>query len=138
MALQRSAGNQAVGAILARLNSEEHGRRQATLTLDGLGPITLESVAPEGKGNRRFTITIRGHSATAELNAAARNGRVFEHGTLVIGALAFELKGVVISSLQMNGEMVTVELDAAAADPKRPSAEDEKPKETPRAEVPPG
>jgi hypothetical protein len=139
MALQRSAGNQAVGAILARFRSEEHGaKRQAGLTLDGLGPITLESVRPEGKGTRRFTLTLRGHSATAELNAAARNGRVFEQGTLVIGGLTFELKGVVISSLQISGDVLTLEIDAASASSKREANEDEKPQPTPRAELPPG
>ena len=63
---------------------------------------------------------------------------MFEQGTLVIGGLTFALKGVVISSLEISGDVLTLELDAASASPKREAKEGEKPQPTPRAEAPPG
>jgi hypothetical protein len=138
-ALQRSAGNQAVGAILARLRSEERAAKpQASLMLDSLGPIALESVEAQGKGTRSFAITFRGHSATAALAAAYRNARVFETGTLVFGGTTYELKAVTISSLNVDGDVLTLELDASAAYPKRPAEEDKKEEPAPRFEVPRG
>jgi hypothetical protein len=140
MALQRSAGNQAVGAILARFRSEEHAaaKPQASLTLDSLGPIALESVEAQGKGNGRFAITFRGHSATAALTAAHRNAQVFETGTLVFGGITHELKAVSIASLKIDGDVLALEIEVGAAHPKRPAEEEKKEEPAPRAELPPG
>jgi hypothetical protein len=125
LALQRNAGNQAVGAILARFKSEENtGRRRTTLELDGLGTVDAESVSPRG-GQTRYAVTLRGHSLTAQLAAAARNGTIIDTARIVVGNMRIELKGVVIAGLEMNGEMISLELDASSAEVKYgPDAED--------------
>jgi hypothetical protein len=125
LALQRNAGNQAVGAILARFKGEEQtGKRRVTLELDGIGAIDVESV--QARGTTRFTVTIRGHAVTAALNAAARNGTIFENGRLTLGNMRIELKGVLIAGLELNGDLVTLELDATSAETKYGPDEEEK------------
>jgi hypothetical protein len=127
-ALQRSAGNQAVGAILARFQDEEHtkaGNRRAILELEGLGTVEIESASLQGKST--LNITVREHAMTAQLHAAARNGTSFEHGRLVIGAASFDLRGVVIASIQMSGDVVSLTLDCSGITTTPAEVEEEAP-----------
>jgi hypothetical protein len=127
-ALQRTAGNQAVGAILARFQAEEHaevGNRRVTLQLDGLGTVGLESASL--KREDTISVVVRGHSTTAQLHAAARNGTIFPHGKLLIGATSFDLRGIVISSIEMSGELVSLELSCSGISTTPAETEDEEP-----------
>jgi hypothetical protein len=127
-ALQRSAGNQAVGAILARFKSEEHtrlGHRQAILELEGLGTLELESVSV-GRENDSLSLTVRGHAMTAELLAAQRSGKSFARGRLVVGDMSFDLRGIVVANVQVSGDLVSVELSCEGiAKTKEPAGEED-------------
>jgi hypothetical protein len=132
LALQRNAGNQAVGAILARFQEEEHGaKRRSTLQLDGIGSVDVESVKPRGVGG--YELTIRGHSLTAALTAAARNASIIEHARILIGNMRIELRQVLIADLELNGELISLQLDAQSAETKwGPSEDDELDQDGPR------
>jgi hypothetical protein len=121
-----------VGAILARFTESVHGAKtRATLRLDGIGAVDLESVKPRGASG--YEVTLRGHSLTAALTAAARNGTIIEHARILIGNMRIELKQVLIANLRMDGETISMELDAQSAETKwGPSEDDESDKDAPR------
>jgi hypothetical protein len=126
-ALQRSAGNQAVGAILARFRSEEHARlpnRQAVLEIEELGTLELESVSMDEK-SKSISLTLKGTAKTAELLAAQRNGRTFAQGRLMVGGMTFELRGIAVASVQVSGDMVSVELSLEGFNQAKEPAEEE-------------
>jgi type VI protein secretion system component Hcp len=125
LALQRSAGNQAVSALVARSpagdekESAKGGGARATLA--DIGTIQLLSVsfptsAPAGTGRsadreqgeptvRELVLTSRAGEHSPKLARAASDGKTMEVEVIVSGRKAMRLKltGAVVSSYQMSG-----------------------------------
>ena len=153
LALQQSAGNQAVGALLARAPDGEPGKTErpegtAQVTLGGIGTIQVQSVqlpastggAGSGSGGRRrekpaggqltFTSRVGPHSSAlvrASAEGKGMNGRVD-----FPGGLHLELSNALVSSYQVSKaddgdtETWTIEVESiefVTRQPEEPHAE---------------
>jgi hypothetical protein len=113
---------------LARFKSEEHARvgKRTILEIEELGTLELESVSI-GEKHDTVSLTLRANEMTAALMAASRNGQTFEHGRLVVGDISFDLRGIVVASVQVSGDMVSVELSCTGISKTQEEGEKEKP-----------
>jgi hypothetical protein len=126
LALQRTIGNRAVGAILARDSLPTDTKSPATgaelsVTLDGLGPIPLTSLqfamsrpsghvgsggskSPRGTSgvNANFTSTIGDHST--KLFQALLSGQVFKTVVIARGTMRITLTDAMLSTYSTSAE----------------------------------
>ncbi|HEX4521302.1 MAG TPA: hypothetical protein VH063_17110 [Gaiellaceae bacterium] len=119
MELQRSAGNQAVGALLSRdADRAPEGERSTSTTLvmpDPLGVLPVEAFTmPRGERDTTITITIPAAAVTPALMNASANGTVFPTATLSTGYMSYQLLSVIVASVQLgSGGGATITLNAA-------------------------
>jgi hypothetical protein len=112
LALQRTVGNHAVAALLAR-EAPKQEPAHALAIIDGLGAIPLESVSlgnEQKGGSREKPVTTREISAmskqgehSAALQRASVEGQVFEVELLIGDKLRVKLHKAMISSFSTNG-----------------------------------
>jgi hypothetical protein len=113
LALQRTAGNHAVAAMLARDAAPKQEPAHALAIVEGLGTIPLESVAlgeAHKGGSREKPVTTRevgvmskrgDHSMALQL--ASQNGTAFEVELLIGEKLRVKLHKALIVSFSVNG-----------------------------------
>jgi hypothetical protein len=112
--LQRSAGNRAVSALLARDEAKEHpsGVEERTIVMpDPIGTLKLESFSPKGND---IELVIESSPADAELMKAGTDGKLFDEVTIKYGPLTLTLTSVIISRVSISsGGTISVSLNAA-------------------------
>jgi hypothetical protein len=126
MELQRSAGNQAVGALLARdAEKQDAGDRGTSVTLvlpDPFGVLPVEAFTMAGEES--ITVTVPSSAVTPALFEAASNGKELATAKLSTSYLELEMKGVIISSIQVSaGGSTSFTVNAASITkdyPKKP------------------
>jgi hypothetical protein len=126
LGLQRSAGNRAVSALLARQPSPSR-QRASTSTLglgDVIGVIPLDSANIGGAdhdGNiHDLTVTFVGNAVVPKLNEMFAKGTPIEDGFYSSVAMKLTLKGIFITALTVTedheggGEIVSMTLNCAS------------------------
>jgi hypothetical protein len=113
IALQRTVGNHAVAAMLAREAAPKQEPAHAIAIIEGLGTVPLESVSlgEEHKGgSREKPITTREVSVMSKqgahssaLQRASVDGQVFEVELLIGDKLRVKLHKAMISTFSMSG-----------------------------------
>jgi len=125
LALQRSAGNQAVSAMLARAPetaapADAKGTEGPRATLSGIGTIPLQSVSVDPNTQKRedrpreIVVTSRLGKHSALLSKAAADGAQMDVEIVMPsgrGALRLTLTGAVVSAYQVSGELESWTLD---------------------------
>ena len=130
LALQRSAGNQAVSGMLARApETKEKAAAGPTAKVGEIGTIPIESVnldvgrlaGPGGAGSKReeapkeLTLTSRIGKHSADLQRAAIDGRAMDveiripHGKTTV---VITVKNAIVSSYHASGESESWQLNA--------------------------
>jgi hypothetical protein len=96
--LQRSAGNRAVSAMIARDEKKEPEPGAAVKTLAMPDPIgTLELLSYTRSGGQGINVIVRSSAADPLLMRAATNGQLFDQVTIEYGYITITLKSVAIS-----------------------------------------
>jgi hypothetical protein len=121
LALQRAAGNRAVGTLLARAPKAKPKpapkepeslaeRRVSHIVLEGMAPIEAEgwSWAGASANNRDLQVTVRQGAHSSELMRAVTEGREFPHAELNWygrsgGGFRVRFTGVMITSYHVAG-----------------------------------
>lgn len=122
IALQRTVGNHAVAAMLAREAAPKPQPAPGLVILEGLGAIPLESVSldeAQAHGSREKPVTTRevrmlskqGEHSTA-LQRAATDGTSFEVEILIGDKLRVKLHKAMISSFSMSGDRGQAPMDS--------------------------
>ncbi len=120
--LQRTAGNQAVGAMLTRDADEKGAETKGTnFTLvlpDPLGVLPVDAFTMTG--DYALTIVIPASAFSPALMDAAAKGKEFATAKLSSPHLEFQMSGVIISSVQLGSGSVSFTLNAATMTKERP------------------
>jgi len=125
LALQRTVGNRAVGAMLARdakaaeaepMDAKAPAGAGAHIALGELGKIALESIAPPGGGAvgsggsgsaelkfDQLNLTSRTGDHSAKLGEAMAKGKHFESAVIDAGRVVYRMTDVIVSSLVHSG-----------------------------------
>jgi hypothetical protein len=113
LALQRTVGNHAVAAMLAREAAPKEEPAHTLAIIEGLGTIPLESVSlgqEQKGGSREKPVTTREVSMTSkqgkhssDLQRASIDGRSFEVELLIGDKLRVKLHKAMISTFSMSG-----------------------------------
>jgi hypothetical protein len=95
--LQRSAGNRAVSALIARDDAKEQASETDARTVEMPKPIGTLELLSFGRDGSNVNVVVSGSAADPLLIQAAAEGRLFDQVTIRHGTLTITLKSVVIS-----------------------------------------
>ncbi len=122
MQLQRTAGNKAVGSLLARDADKAEAKEKGTSTTlvmpDPIGVLPLESYSMAGPDE--IAVTASSSGADPLLFKAAADGTFFPVVKLSGAGLEITLTEVVISSVQISHEHIMFRLNAKRTEIGRP------------------
>jgi hypothetical protein len=123
--LQRSAGNRAVGSLLAREADKAEAadaERSATIVFpDPIGALVVESYKL-GKGSSELEVSVASSAADPLLVEAANRGTLYKTLSVSTSYLDVKVFDAIISSVQLSGGSVHFILNGTVAmdTPKKP------------------
>jgi hypothetical protein len=124
MQLQRTAGNKAVGSLLARdadkADAQEKGTNATLVMPDPIGVISLESYSMAGP--EEIAVTAASSGADPSIFRAGANGTYFAVVKLSNPYLEITLQEVIISSVQISGGHIMFKVNAAKTEIATPDA----------------